>query len=63
MRPCSVLTLEGTEEQKKSLRFREDWLKTEPLIEPTRVFKLEDVAAAHDLLEQQRAHGKIVLVP
>lgn len=63
VRSCSVLTLEGTDEQKKSLRFLDDWLKTEPLIEPTRVFKLTDVAAAHDLLEQQRAFGKIVLVP
>ena len=63
VRCCSVLTLEGTEEQKTSRRFLDDWLRSEPLIEPGHVFKLEDAAAAHDLLEAQRAHGKIVLVP
>jgi NADPH2:quinone reductase len=63
VRPCSVLTLEGTEAQTQSLRLLDDWLKTEPLIQPTRVFKFEDVAAAHDLLDQQRVHGKLVLIP
>jgi hypothetical protein len=33
------------------------------LIEPTHVFKLDDVASAHDLFDQQRAYGKVVLVP
>lgn len=63
VRCCSVLTLEGTEEQKASRRFLDAWLRDEPLIEPGHVFKLADAAAAHDLLEQQGAHGKIVLVP
>jgi NADPH:quinone reductase-like Zn-dependent oxidoreductase len=62
-RPLSILTLEGTEEPKKALRFLDEWLQTETLIEPTHVFKLEDVARAHDLFDQQRAYGKVVLVP
>jgi len=63
LRSCSVLTLEGTEDQKASRRFLDEWLRTEPLIEPAHVFKLDDIAAAFDLLDQQRSHGKVVLIP
>jgi NADPH2:quinone reductase len=63
IRSCSVLTLEGTEEQKESRRFLDEWLRTEPLIEPAHVFKLDQVNEAHLLLEQQRSHGKVILLP
>lgn len=63
VRPFSILTTLGTEEHKKSLRFLDEWLRTETLIDPTREFKLEDVAAAHAWIEEQRSYGKAVLVP
>jgi len=63
VRSCSVLTLRGTEDEKASRRFLDEWLRTETLIEPAHVYKLADINAAFDLLEHQRSHGKIVLVP
>jgi NADPH2:quinone reductase len=63
MRAFSIHTLENTEEHKKAFRFLDDWLRTEELIEPGHVFKLDDVAKAHDLIEQQRSWGKVILVP
>jgi NADPH2:quinone reductase len=63
LRSCSVLTLEGTEDQRASRRFLDEWLRSEPLIDPAHVFKLDDINAAFDLLDQQQSHGKIVLVP
>jgi len=63
VRPCSVMTLDGTEDQRASRRFLDEWLRNEPLIEPGHVFKLEDINEAFDLLEHQRSHGKVVLVP
>lgn len=63
VRPFSIHTLEGTDEYSKAFRFLDDWLRSETLIEPEHVFKLEDVVAAHDLIEQQRSRGKVVLVP
>ena len=63
VRSCSVLTLRGTEDEKASRRFLDEWLRTEKLIEPAHVYKLADINAAFDLLEHQRSHGKIVLVP
>jgi threonine dehydrogenase-like Zn-dependent dehydrogenase len=41
----------------------DEWLRNEPLIEPGHVFKLEDINDAFDLLQHQRSHGKVVLVP
>jgi NADPH:quinone reductase len=63
VRAFSIVTLNGTEERAKASRFLDDWLRTEELIEPAHVFKLSDIAAAHDCLEQQRSWGKVVLVP
>lgn len=63
VRACSVMTLDGTEDQKASRRFLDEWLRTEPLIEPGHVFKLEDINSAFDLLYSQASHGKVVLVP
>jgi NADPH:quinone reductase len=63
VRSFSIHTLEGTEEHKKVHRFLDEWLRTEELIEPAHVFKLDDIAAAHDLIEQQRSFGKVILVP
>lgn len=63
VRSVSIHTLEGTEEYPKLFRFLEDWLNTEALVDPGHVFGLSEVAAAHDLLEQRRSHGKVVLIP
>jgi NADPH2:quinone reductase len=63
VRAFSIHTLEGTEEHKKAFRFLDEWLRTEELIDPPHVFKLADVAAAHDLIEQQHSYGKVILVP
>jgi NADPH2:quinone reductase len=63
VRAFSIHTLEGTEEHKQAFRFLDDWFRTEELIDPPHVFKLADVAAAHDLIEQQRSFGKVILVP
>lgn len=63
VRPCSVMTLDGTEEQKASRRYLDEWLRNEKLIEPGHVFKLEDINEAFDLLEHQKSHGKVVLIP
>lgn len=63
IRTGSVMTLEGTEEHRASRRHLDEWLRTEPLLEPGHVFKLDEINAAFDLLQQQRAIGKIVLVP
>lgn len=63
VRACSVMTLDGTEEYKESRRFLDNWLRTEPLVEPGHVFKLEEINEAFDLLEHQQSHGKVVLLP
>lgn len=61
IRTGSVMTLEGTEAHRASRRFLDNWLRSEPLIEPGHVFELADINAAFDLLQQQRAIGKVVL--
>lgn len=62
LRSCSVLTLRGTEEEKQSRRYLDEWLRTETLLEPAHVYKLDQINEAFELLESQRSKGKIVLL-
>lgn len=41
--------------------FMRQWLTTEPLLSPSRTFRLEDAQEAHRWIESQASHGKIVL--
>jgi NADPH2:quinone reductase len=63
VRPVSIKPLWGTTERKQAVDFLDDWQATEALIEPGHVFKLSEIAAAHDCVEQQRSIGKVIVVP
>lgn len=63
VRPFSIRSLDGTEERKAAFRFLDEWQRTEKLLEPGHVFKLSEIAAAHDCVEQQRSIGKVIVVP
>ena len=63
VKPFSVLTLPGTEEFRLAFQFLDQWLAEETLIDPTHVFSLEQATEAHQLIEQQKSFGKIILQP
>ncbi len=63
LRSCSVLTLEGTQDQKDSRRFLDEWLLKEPLMDPSHVYKLAEINTAFELLDKQHSRGKVVLLP
>lgn len=63
VRPVSIRPLWGTKERKQATDFLDDWWANEALIEPGHVFKLSEIALAHDCVEQQRSIGKVIVVP
>jgi NADPH:quinone reductase len=63
VRPVSIRPLWGTPERKQAMLFLDDWQANEALIEPGHVFKLSEIAAAHDCVEQQRSIGKVIVLP
>jgi NADPH:quinone reductase len=43
--------------------FYQNWMATEPLESPTKIFPLEQAAEAHEFIASQQSMGKVVLVP
>jgi len=59
--PFSTYSVLGTDVENEMFKFRDDWLATERLESPTKVFRLEDVGEAHTWIESQNSFGKVVL--
>ncbi len=59
--PFSTYSVLGTDVQNEMLQFLDEWLATERLESPTKVFRLEDVGEAHTWIESQNSCGKVVL--
>lgn len=57
--PFSNMAWIGQPEQELARIFIDDWLNTQPLIEPT-VYPLDAVAAAQRAMENGETHGKVV---
>lgn len=59
----SIYTVRHDEAFRDATLFLEIWLRNETLDGCSRVFRLEDVAQAHEWIEGQQSYGKIGLVP
>jgi NADPH2:quinone reductase len=57
--PFSMIPFYGTDEMRRAQEFTEEWLRTEPLVQPT-VHPLEDIAAVQDAMEAGGTTGKVV---
>ncbi len=57
----SYVVMAQEDEFYKVMQAMENWLATETLDSPTSVFSLENIGAAHTLLESQKSSGKIVV--
>jgi len=58
----SVYTVFDREEFRLARDFLDHWLHTEELISVAKTFPLEEVVAAHELIDTQQSYGKIALV-